>query len=217
MAYWCNSLLKGVLEMPRLGGNPNTSNLGTARRDPRQQRPIPPLPSRDIMSDAAEVLDDRLFVPLFDQETATSELEKSLASKFADLRDFAEMNEQLKKYKVYSAAGALLCFSLAVRSVLQGRVTNVVLYAVLGHDLFRVSYNCFIRKYISNAVKRLGDNVFSAAANTFLSMVQSAVFGKPDVIQRLQQELQFEALADGTISQRLLAMVPRAEARPKRD
>ena len=171
------------------------------------------------MRDAAEVLDDRLFVPLFDQETATSELEKSLASKFADLREFAEMDSKLRSFKVYSAAGALLCFSLAVRSVLQGRVTNVVLYAVLGHDLFRVSYNCFIRKYISNAVKRLGDNVFSAAANTFLSMVQSAVFGKPDVIQRLQQELQFEALADGTICQRLIAMVPRAEeaSRPKRD
>ena len=203
--------------MPRLGGpgaggNAGTTGLGGGGvggggggRGGAAGDGLTPL-----VNELSQALDERFFEPLYDSEACTSELEKSLAARFTDYKPFAAIEEKLRTIKVGAAVAGLLCGAMAVSGALQGRPANILVYAVLAHDLFRVSFNCYIKKYVSNASRRLGDNLFTAAANTLLNVISSAVLGKPDVVQRLQTEVVYETLADYTLSQRGLSMLPKA-------
>jgi len=199
--------------MPRLGGGEPTSNsrgVGAAAGPGRPPAPNPGAPPvGDVVKDLSAQLDERLFEPLWASETERNTSEQ-LAARAIDWRSLAGIDEKLRTTKVYSAVLGLLCCAMSISSAMRGQPGAVLAYAVIAHDLGRISYNAYLKKYISNATRRLGDNVVSAAANTLLNMISSAILGKPDVVQRLQREVMWEALLDFTLAQRVMQLLPKA-------
>lgn len=192
--------------MPRLGGGDNHGLTGTAGR-----RGNPNNAAADLIEQVSNELDDKLFNPLYETENQTSELEKALTAKLAgDYKAFTAVEEKLKPIKVAAAAACVLCLGLTLSNFAAGRPVNAFLYAAAAHDAFKVSNNCFVRKYLNNATKRLGGSFLEAVGNTLLSSINSAIFGKPDVLQRLQQDVQWDTLLDWTFTKKVLEMLPRA-------
>ena len=196
--------------MPRLGGGAGSAGLtGTAAAAAGHRGH--PNNAAELIDKVSAELDDKLFNPIYETENKASELEKALTAKLAgDYKAFTAVEEKLKPVKVAAAFACVLCLGLTLSNFALGRPINAVVYAVAAHDAFQVSNNCFVRKYLNNATRRLGGSFLEAVGNTLLSSVTSAIFGKPDVLHRLQQEVQWDTLLDWTISKRVLEMLPRA-------
>lgn len=192
---------------PRGSAQANNNRSGT-RQQPTQD---------EIFRDVANKLDAGLFEPWYHQESDTSEFEKSLCNKFTDYKSFAKIDVQLRSVKVYSVLACIICLGLSLSNFAGGRFAHVLIYAATAHDLLRVSYNCYIKRYCSRAVKRLGGNLLEAAGNVFMNAVSSALFGKPDLMSRLQEEVIWDVLFDDTFARRALDAIPKGQIKNKAD
>lgn len=207
--------------MPRLGGNSNSSghraNHSSSNRPNTQSSQNPPPNAKEIINHISSELDEKLFNPWYETESSSSEIEKALTSKFSDYKSFSKIEETLRLIKVGSIVGFLICSGLALSNLFSGRAVHAIFYMILSHDLLKVSYNCYIRKYCSNACKRLGVNFIQAAANTLFNVINSAIFGKPDVVTKLQEEIMLDVLLDYTLTQKGIDLIKRNTEKIKSD
>lgn len=203
--------------MPRLGGGPAPRAAATSSSSSSSSSPKTSPGHDALLQDAAAQMDARIFEPWFESEAGGGELQRSMTNKFADYKSFSQIDLQLRKIKVGCLVGSVLCAGMAVSSFLGGRLAHALIYAVSAHDLLRVSYNCFIKRYCARAATRLGGSILEAAGNVLLNVVNSALFGQPDVVSRLQREVLWDVLFDDTLAKRALDALPRGAAKGKVD
>eukprot|EP01041_Mallomonas_annulata_P007963 gene7963-16299_t len=117
------------------------------------------------------------------------------------------LNIKLKTPKVIFAAAGSFCLVNSLDKLLsrKGAVLGIV-FAVLSADLFRMSYNCYIKKYC----ELVGRNYFGSmerTGNTFLSWAQSSMGIKDESenpIRRVQVDLIWEAVLADTITEKII-------------
>lgn len=159
----------------------------------------------DITSD---ILDDVVYSKIYSNET--SQLQQMVSDRITDdYKVMKQVNNKLKLPKVLFAAGGSFFALIALSKLPARRPVSGVLCALLSLDLFRMSYNCYIKTYCPLAGKVLVGDI-KRFSNTLLNSVQSAVGlknGKEDPIRILNEEIVWEAIFENTVTKAVLSQV----------
>jgi hypothetical protein len=108
-------------------------------------------------------LDEIIFEPFYQSQKAvnhmyiTEALTACKSSKYIEYR--------LKLVKVLSAGGSLICAGLSLSNL--GNIFKLVIFGVLSVDLLRISYNCYMKNYVSLALKKIGGDPAKVAKSIF--------------------------------------------------
>lgn len=121
-----------------------------------------------------------------------------------DINKFSKINKELQRIKLIAAGSSAICFGMALSGLTTRRIGVTVLYGVLSVDLLRVSYNCYLKNYLTLAMNKLGlDGNIKNACDTFFQMIQSAVgvtSSQEDPLHILKNEVSYELLSMNTIA-----------------
>jgi hypothetical protein len=134
---------------------------------------------------------------------SSTTVEQSIISVLTDMQRFTYLNRQLRIVKVFTAGAGILCLGAFLGSFFSQRLIGMAIYGVFSADLFRISYNCFIKNYICLCMSKLGGNVSKASETVLSWMTSAAGLGNKDPFAIVQNELSLEVLTANTLSKYL--------------
>eukprot|EP01041_Mallomonas_annulata_P010487 gene10487-21876_t len=156
-----------------------------------------------FVDQGSEMLDELLYSKLYKKGDSTMEL--MLASRISDYGALSDLNDRLKTPKVLFAAAGSFCLLMSLAKLSRGGASGIV-FAVLSADLFRMSYNCYIKRYCVLAGRSLFGNI-KRAGSTLLSWAQSSLGIKDeseDPIHKLQEDVVWEAVLTDTVTEKIV-------------
>jgi hypothetical protein len=144
-------------------------------------------------------LDKFVFSPIFENSNASKD-SSLMVDKILSSRPVKKMNKRLENLKLSSfALGVLFAFT-SIRSM-SLNVPLVILYGCFAADCFRISYNCYIKNYVSISVQYLGGD-FKAITSTILQVASSTLgmSNDPDPLIQLEHGFYWKSIFHQTIS-----------------
>lgn len=158
------------------------------------------LANKDIIEEfirpMSQCLDEVVFLPIY-KSMKQLESESSLCKAV----NVAKINCRIEKIKVAAFAfGMLSCLMFLGKFKSQPIVALV--YVPLCVDSLRISYNCYIKKYMSTCSSLLAGNL-SALGSTVMKMTASALglSKQNDPILELEYGVHWPAVFEGTLSE----------------
>lgn len=136
------------------------------------------------------------------------EYEKALASVIVDYKKVQKIESRLKPIKAFSAVAGALSLIMGLKYFSRSSPSCVV-YAILGFDLFVLSYNCYIKRYCALAGKQYFDHV----GDKITCWVKGALGlnkdqkKEVDPIAVLNGDIEWEMLLEGTITKAAVKQV----------
>eukprot|EP01041_Mallomonas_annulata_P007962 gene7962-16298_t len=152
-----------------------------------------------FFNQGSEILDELVYSKLYSKGDNTMEL--MLASRMS----LNEINDRLKMPKVLFAGASSFCLLRSLAKLSRGKPFGIV-YAVLSVDLFRMSYNCYIKRYCELVGKSLFGDV-KKAGTTLLSWTQSSLGIKDESenpIHRIREGVVWEAVLTDTVMEKVV-------------
>lgn len=162
----------------------------------------------DYVELASKSLDEVFFEPFYQHYLPSNHM--GLAEVMANLKSSSKVLAPLKQIKVFCAISAFLFFGLGIRYGIKKYVPHSLLFFLLAADLFRVSYNCYDKKYCSLYLNMIGGSA-TKAADTIFKFVSSMVgMAEPtaDPLIGLRNEVVWRNLIQDTFGQALYMKVP---------
>ena len=133
--------------------------------------------------------------------------ENALSSAIADYKKVQKIESKLKPVKVFTALSGVLSLTMALKSFTRNSPSSIA-YAILGFDLFVVSYNCYIKKYCAVAGKQyfnqVGDKVTFWIKDTLGLKTEEK---QADPVAVLNGDIDWTMLMEGTIAKVAVAQV----------
>lgn len=151
-------------------------------------------------------LDSTLFEPYLRSQKESKD-HAALVEKLSSLRSFQKVSQRLETLKVISFALGVLCTLYGLRNLSINPVVGL-LYCLVAHDGVRISYNCYIRNYLSVSMNYLmGD--LSSLGNTVMQVASSALglSSRPDPLTVLEHGVYWQAIFHNTVSSSIYAKV----------
>lgn len=118
-------------------------------------------------------------------------------------QDFYQtLDQSLKKIKVFAfLAAPVLC--LAALSNWRSSPLRCLFFAIIAADSFRISFNCYTKRYVAMAFKRFGgDGDPTKLGKTFLMWAKNTLgFGNgSDSLSQFSKGILWDLVFDGTVS-----------------
>ena len=129
-----------------------------------------------------------------------------------DYRTFQKIDDKLRPVKVGTFVGGVILLLYSLRSIQSGGagVLRGLIFGAGAVDMFRISFNCYIKAYCSHAARKIGGNTLKLG-ETILSWVQSAIGLNSskvnDVFSRIQKEVMWDVVFIDTFASKLHAKV----------
>ena len=190
--------------------NKNNKSSGTSSSSPTTSRIRPPSqqsttsPSSfdeysHYISLASSQLDSVIFAPYFHSQSQSKD-HSALIQKLSSLQSFRKVSQRLETLKVISFSLGLLCGLFGLRSVSRSPLVGVA-QLLIAHDALRISYNCYIRQYLSVSIHCLTGDLTSLG-NTVLQVASAALglSNRPDPLMVLEHGVYWKAIFMDTIS-----------------
>lgn len=158
----------------------------------------------DMVSDA---LDDNLYEPYYQANLPPNHM--GIANVLQQTRTAKSVADKLRTIKALSGIASALCLVMFLKRMTQGQVFGGLFYLLFSADLLRLSYNCYIKRYLSSAINSLGGNA-AKASTTLFKMAQSAAgITDPadDPLLKLKHDVMWELLFEDMISTKLINKV----------
>ncbi len=119
--------------------------------------------SLDLFNAISIFVDEYLYKPRYIKERKSENI-KFFVKSFH--RTYLEvMERKLKPLKCISFISSFGCLFYGLNNFASANIGNSILYGILCFDLFNISYNCYISKYIQNVVEDLSSSVSSISEN----------------------------------------------------
>lgn len=185
----------------------NSSNSSSAppRNVTRNQsnRSLP-----DLFDTISHFADEKFYGPLFEKQADS--FEKAVSGQMTDLGAFRKIEDALKTTKVSALLASPLLAMASIRNANSSRIIIAVIYGVLALDCLRISYNCYIKNYVSRAMRRLGaDGDPAKIGATFMQWASAAIgISKgDDPFKKVQREVMWDIVYDNCLTMVVYRMV----------
>ena len=130
-------------------------------------------------------LDDNLYENLYSSKAG--EFELSMSENFSDLKSFKSINSSLKIAKVSTFVLSIFFALYSITNMSKPVKSLTCLFIAV--DLLRVSYNCYIKNYLSMAAKTIGGD-FKKLSSSILKSASCALgLGGEDPFVKLRKEV----------------------------
>lgn len=148
---------------------------------------------------ASETLDDIFYEPFYHHQLPSNHM--GLAEVLSNLRSSSQILIPLKRIKVLCAISALFCFGLSIRYAIGKYIPHSLVLLLFAGDLFRVSYNCYDKKYCSLYLHMIGGNPIRAADTIFKFVSSMVGISEPSVdpFVGLRKEIVWKNLVQDTM------------------
>ena len=146
-------------------------------------------------------LDDTFYEPFYQHNLPSNNM--GIADVMAAFRTNSKIIKPLKRIKVFCALSSLFFFGIGIQYGMRRWIPHAILFLGLSADLFRISYNCYDKKYCSLYLHMIGGNV-SKLTDTIFKFAKSVVgISEPedDPLLRLRTEIVWRNLLEDTILQ----------------
>ena len=147
----------------------------------------------DSAADFSEVLDQYIYEPWFCSHAGS--LENGVLDALVQFGHSRKIEETLTLPKLFLASMSVI---LVTASMFKFRNNPIygLLYLLLSHDAFRMSYNCYSKKYYSLAGGSLVANPNRVASTLYNFVVGSSVDNDP--LSEIKDNVQWELIVDST-------------------
>ena len=161
----------------------------------------------ETIGSASSFLDENIYEPYYQSHVSNNYM--GVAEVLAKYKSSATIMPYLKKLKVVSAAISLFGVVFAIRNLTQSKLPQALLLGVISIDLFRISYNCYDKRYCSLYVNMIGSDI-SKVGDTIYKFVKSAIGitdNSQDPLIKLYTEIQWSLVLKDTITEVVLSKV----------
>lgn len=160
-----------------------------------------------LVSDA---LDEHVFKQLY-TDTPSTTTNKYFAEALAATKSPKVLNA-LNNFKVCCAAASVLCLGLAAQSLSARSIPKVAVFAILGFDCAKMSYNCYIKKYCSDALHHLFGDTMTTGQTLFASVKAAVGLADPtsDPLLRLKHGIIYEVIYQHTLTKHIYDKICRS-------
>jgi hypothetical protein len=156
----------------------------------------------DLLLSISDALDDNIFAPIFKENAAQSHV--SFAEVLMTTKS-SEVGKTLAHMKVGFALASLFSSGMCARSISQGNLPKVIIFGVFAGDCFRMSYNCYMKKYCAAVIKRFFGDAASIGKTIFASVSSAVGLADPasDPLLQVRTGVIFELIYENTTLQYL--------------
>lgn len=160
----------------------------------------------NYISYASSQLDLLIFAPFFRSQSEFKD-HSSLMQKLSLLRSFQKVSQRLQTLKVISFSLAVICGLSGLRNLSSNPLIGVI-QLLAAHDSSRISYNCYIQKYLSVSIQYLTGDLTSLS-NTVLQVASTALglSNRPDPLMVLEHGVYWKSIFHDTLSKVLYTKV----------
>lgn len=155
----------------------------------------------------ANTLDEMIYEPCYQNNLSKSHL--GLSEVLVKYKDSSPIIKPLKRLKVATAIIGLFCFGLSISNMTKYKIPQALILIIIAHDLIRISYNCYDKRYCSLYISMLSKNV-SNVTDTIFQFAKSAIgltSPSEDPLIKLYSEIQWLNMLEDTLSIRLFHKV----------
>ena len=110
--------------------------------------------TQDLIEQASAFLDEKVFGPIWEQSANPND-QKIIAS-ITDSSTFQRIDAKLRTTKVVCSIAAPFFFLSCLRSFSSANPLMGMVYGLLATDCARMSWNCYIKTYVTLALTKLG-------------------------------------------------------------
>ena len=148
-------------------------------------------------------IDTMAFQSMYETETR-GQLDAQLNSRLVELNTqggdgLKLLGKRLELPKVACFTLSILSGAYAVSAFLRGSLITATVQALVAHDLFRVSYNCYLNAYVLHGTRRIGSSTVNFGS-AVLSSITSAITGTADPATSYLREVDLELLQINTLT-----------------
>jgi hypothetical protein len=148
-------------------------------------------------------IDSMAFENMYNTETQ-GQLDAQLNSRLVELNaqggdGLKLLGKRLEMPKVVCFTLSILSGAYALSSFLRGSLVSAAIQGLIAHDLFRVSYNCYVKAYVLHGTRRIGSSTVNFGS-AVLSSITSAITGAADPATAYLREIDMELLQINTLS-----------------
>lgn len=177
------------------GAAARSNNVGS--NNPNSENPD----VQQVVITISNALDEHIFKQLY---TDTPNPHKYFAEALAATKS-PKILKTLNNFKVICAVSSLFFFGLAAKNLATKNIFKVLVYGMLGFDLCKMSYNCYMKKYCTNALHHLFGDTLTTGATIFASVKAAVGLADPasDPLIKLKHGIMFEVIYDTTLTKQL--------------
>ena len=148
-------------------------------------------------------IDTMVFDSMYDAETQ-GHLDAQLNTRLVELNHTGGdglrlLGKKLEMPKVVCFVLSVVSSGYSMGALMRGNLFMFAFQAVIAHDLFRVSYNCFLKAYLLHGTRRIGASPVNFGS-ALLSSITSAITGAADPSTAYLREIDIELLQINTFT-----------------
>lgn len=128
----------------------------------------------EIVNEVSNHLDTHMYQPIYERYQDSYEISIAATIKEFYHPNFFAITKKLRNIKVICASCSVLFLGYALQSFALNRRLKTIIYGALFMDLFRMSYNCYLPRYASSIMKKMGGSI-GIVSDAFFRAIQSAV------------------------------------------
>lgn len=153
----------------------------------------------DYIELASSTLDEIFFEPFYQHQLPDNHL--GIADAMTTFRSAGHISGLLKKIKVMCATISLFCFALSIRYGMTHWVLHSLALFAIAADSFRISFNCYEKKYCSLYLNTIGGSAMKLMETIFKFAKSIVGVSDPadDPFVRLRSEISWGSLIQDTI------------------
>lgn len=153
----------------------------------------------DYVDLASGTLDEIFFEPFYQHQLPSNNL--GIADTMASFRSAGHISTTLKRIKVACAVTSLISFALSIRYGMTHYFLHAIVLGILAADLFRISFNCYEKKYCSLYLDMIGGSAVKITETIFKFAKAAVGISDPadDPFVRLRTEIVWRNLIQDTI------------------